>query len=190
METVEIWKPISDVWGYEVSTYGRVRNSQTGKVLSPEWRDNRKGRKDARVTLRGHHYAIARLVAQTFLKPPQIGMTVNHVDGDLRNNSASNLEWLSRKDNVAQARNAGSFCRVEGIVRLIECGKDAVHEFENVKEAADFLSCSHGAMRRACYNGGAVRDLNGQIYTVEAKCELRAFIPDQDKYMENQIRMF
>ena len=41
-------------------------------------------------------------------------MTVNHKDGDRRNNMIDNLEWLSRKDNIRYGFNNGqydSFCK-------------------------------------------------------------------------------
>lgn len=31
----EIWRPIRDARGYEISTQGRVRNRRTGRILKP-----------------------------------------------------------------------------------------------------------------------------------------------------------
>lgn len=173
MKEQEFWKEIKEIPGYEASTLGRIRNKNTRKVLVGEWRDNHKGRRDARVGIKGKHYLVSRLVATTFLPQPEKGMTVNHVDGDLRNNAVSNLEWMTRKDNVRQAISNGSYCNVEGTIKLMECGSGHEVEFGSVPEAADFVGCSHGAMRRACFNQGAVCDSDGRMYSVIAKCSDR-----------------
>ena len=44
-------------------------------------------------------FRVHRLVAELFLDPPgREGMVVHHVDGDRRNNAASNLEWVPKED--------------------------------------------------------------------------------------------
>lgn len=180
MKDVEFWKELKEIPGYEASTLGRIRNKNTGKVLAVEWRDNHKGRRDARVGIKGKHYLVSRLVATTFLPVHEKGMTINHVDGDLRNNAVSNLEWMTRKDNVHQAILNGSYCNVVGVVKLKECGSEIELEFLSVSDAADFVGCSHGAMRRACYNQGAVCDSEGKMYSVIAKCS--------DRFLKNVKR--
>lgn len=50
----------------------------------------------------GVHYtkSIHRLVAESFVDGYFDGAVVNHIDGDNRNNIASNLEWTTTKDNI------------------------------------------------------------------------------------------
>lgn len=43
------------------------------------------------------------LVAETWLGPRPNGTEVDHVDGQSRNNSVSNLEYVSRDENLARA---------------------------------------------------------------------------------------
>ena len=66
----EQWKLIQYHENYEVSTLGRVRNTQTGKIMRPSFI---KGGYP-NITLRKHklsyYYHIHRLVAETFLLPP------------------------------------------------------------------------------------------------------------------------
>jgi len=52
---------------------------------------------------------VHRLVAQHFLPEPDTTtyMEVNHIDGDKQNNDVTNLEWLSRKDNINHAWEIG-----------------------------------------------------------------------------------
>ena len=49
-----------------------------------------------------------RVVAVTFLGDPPRGMNdVNHIDGDKKNNAVDNIEWCTRKHNLAHARRLG-----------------------------------------------------------------------------------
>ena len=111
----EQWKPIE---GYEdlylASDYSRIMSlnyMNTGKhrILNLSAKpDNyiKVGlRKDGKIKYRRVH----RVIAETFLPPPQSGQTqVNHIDGnkhnnvvheDAANNIKCNLEWASPKQN-------------------------------------------------------------------------------------------
>ena len=46
------------------------------------------------------HCRIHRLVAQAFIPNPQGFDTVDHIDGNKKNNCISNLQWLSNGDNT------------------------------------------------------------------------------------------
>lgn len=180
-EVNETWITINGVEDYEVSTCGRVRRKKNKRVLSPEWRDNKRGRKDARVSLKDKHYSVSRLVAMNFLPCDIDGMTVNHIDGDLRNNHVSNLEWTPRRTNIRNEIASGSCCRINGPVVLQECGTGRPVQFETVKEAAEFTGCSNGAIRRACFNNGAVRSNDGKVWLVVANVRRRTLDKDGDK---------
>lgn len=57
-----------------------------------------------RVILDGKEKLVHRLVAITFLPNPENHATVDHIDCDKSNNSVSNLQWCSLKDNVKNYR--------------------------------------------------------------------------------------
>lgn len=54
-------------------------------------------------------WSIHRIVATTFVPNPENKPEVNHIDGNKQNNAASNLEWVTRAENVQHAVEHGLF---------------------------------------------------------------------------------
>ena len=50
------------------------------------------------------HIKVHRLVSETYLSNPNNLPEVNHIDEDKSNNNLSNLEWISRKDNITHSK--------------------------------------------------------------------------------------
>lgn len=50
---------------------------------------------------------VHRLVAESFCYRPEGANQVNHKDGDKKNNQASNLEWVSAKQNMRHSVESG-----------------------------------------------------------------------------------
>lgn len=57
-------------------------------------------------------HRLHRLVARFFVDGFKDGLSVNHIDGDRKNNSASNLEWVTHKQNMRNAIDRGA---MEGV---------------------------------------------------------------------------
>lgn len=96
----EYFLPVEGYYGlYEVSNYGRIRNSR-GRIMHPE-KNKRNGylqlclKKDGVTKM---HY-VHRLVANTFLPNMFELESVNHIDEDRTNNCVWNLEWVTIKEN-------------------------------------------------------------------------------------------
>lgn len=102
---MENWKDVIGYEGlYKVSDQGNVYSCVTNKVLTPAIC----GRGYLKVILcRNKHdhknMMIHRLVAESFLPNPEGKLTVNHIDGNKQNNSATNLEWNTYSENLKHA---------------------------------------------------------------------------------------
>lgn len=97
-EIKEIWKPVVGYEGYEVSSFGRVRNKH--KILTPYLTE--KGY--LRCHIRGKWHRIHRLVAEAFVQNPNNYSEVNHKDEDKTNNCVENLEWCNHSQNLLHSR--------------------------------------------------------------------------------------
>jgi hypothetical protein len=111
LEYTEGWIKVPGFSNYEINSCSQVRNKKTEHVLKPN--------NQYRVTLRddlGQQRGMStyRLALMSFFPTltPDVDDTVDHIDENRHNNNLSNLQWLSRgdqvrKSNVIKPRNAG-----------------------------------------------------------------------------------
>ena len=70
-------------------------------------------------------YLVHRLVGICFIPNSDDRPQINHIDGNKRNNSATNLEWVTNSENQMHSRytlgNQTGFCDMS--VRCVETGK-------------------------------------------------------------------
>lgn len=114
----EIWKEIDGFDGrYSVSDQGRIRQNEITytslqnkiihheeKILEPGTWQSRYLRIDLINKKKGKHYRlntyVHKLVAEYFIGPKPEGYEIDHIDGNYLNNSASNLRYVTRKENM------------------------------------------------------------------------------------------
>ena len=100
---MEQWKTIPVAPKYEVSNYGRIRTSKTGRIRKQ--RLNKREYMDCTiVAINGKPttYSVHRLVAKAFVNNPEplLYEQIDHIDRDKINNHADNLRWCNTKMNI------------------------------------------------------------------------------------------
>ena len=106
----EEWKDVCGYEGaYQISSLGNVRNSRTMYLLKPSKTNS--GYYEVKLydknKSKSVHFRVHRLVATAFIDNPECKRTVNHIDGDKSNNTVSNLEWATHKENLRHAHDTG-----------------------------------------------------------------------------------
>jgi hypothetical protein len=92
-------KKITGYPNYIITNEGKVYNLQRKKYLVPGTKGGYMyvGLSDCE---KRRDFSIHRLVATMFLDNPNNYPEVNHIDYDKTNNNVSNLEWITRSDNM------------------------------------------------------------------------------------------
>jgi len=103
----EIWADIPFTNGdYSVSSFGRVYSNRYLRFLRIYI--NRFGYQYT--SIYSKNYFVHRLVAYAFLGFEPLGrgeLEINHIDGDKKNNSLSNLEIVTHRENIRHALATG-----------------------------------------------------------------------------------
>lgn len=144
----EEWK---DVLGYEglykVSNLGKVKSKR--KIKIPQ--DNGKGYLIVHLNKNNKckWKLVHRLVAEAFIANPYGKATVNHKDGDRKNNNVKNLEWATYSENNFHSyRNNGRKSPFAQEVMCVETGKI----YSSAYDAAEDTGISQTSINR-CANG-------------------------------------
>lgn len=113
----EIWKDIDEYEGYyQVSNLGNIRSLDRLVLSKNGVKQTKYGtmikssinpktlRNEIGLTKNNKRkiFKVYRLVAMAFIENPNptVNTTVNHIDGDVNNNSSYNLEWCSYSENL------------------------------------------------------------------------------------------
>lgn len=123
MSTVqEEWRPVKDWEGlYEVSCFGNVRSvdryvraklgsTKLARGQSIRLQGSHDGYSVVRLKRSGLHklLRVHRIALIAFVSPPPFAdAQVNHIDGNKKNNVVSNLEWVTKSENMKHAYRTG-----------------------------------------------------------------------------------
>ncbi len=145
----EVWKDIKGFEGfYQVSNKGRIRGVE--RVIEYRYGKKRiwKGKiKKPTVTKKGYLKVglfkgkqkvtreIQRIVAETFIENPLKKEQVNHIDGNKKNNSVENLEWVTPRENTLHSiYTLGNTLKK---VSQYDINGNYLMTFQSVKEAGE-----------------------------------------------------
>lgn len=181
----EIWKAIpkyEDI--YEVSNLGRVRTIEGKTTYSNlhgerHWKSRilkfKESKKEPfigyRVTLwkdkKPKDYLVHRLVATTFLENLiDTDLTVNHKDGNRRNNNVKNLEWMSREENIRHAFESDLQTTQKHIV-ITNVKTGAKAKFRSMAQAGKFFNNNDGYISNKLIKNQNTFEKDGTVYLIE-----------------------
>ena len=104
------WREIGFTRGkYHISNTGSVKSfaQNRPKILSTQI--DKVGYESVKLYIDGSHkrYSVHRLVAKAFISNPNNKPEVNHKNGIKHDNRYSNLEWVTRSENMVHADRNG-----------------------------------------------------------------------------------
>ena len=177
---MENWKAIAGYGGqYEVSDLGRVKSlnyNRTGKEKILKLLNHRGGYLQVTLCKDGHvkNMLVHRLVAQAFIPNPDNLETINHKDEVKTNNVASNLEWMSPKDNcnygtrnkrVGEAVSKAKLNnpKTSTPVQMLDKQGNLLATFPSTHEAGRVTGISQGIICKCC-NGKKYKSAGSYIW--------------------------
>lgn len=145
---IEKWKDVDGYEGlYKISNFGRVK----GKHRIKSQQDNGKGYLTVHLNKNGKSrwHLVHRLVAKAFIENPENKPTVNHIDGNRKNNNVNNLEWATySENNLHSYRSNGRKSALAIPIYCIETGKIYTSSYEASRDTG----ISQSSINR-CANG-------------------------------------
>ena len=188
----EEWKDIPGFEGIaKASSLGRIYKCNNQKIYESNSSVNDYTR--CRLYKCGKCYEkyIHQWVAITFIPNPENKPTVNHKDGHKWNNSVSNLEWNTYKENNdhairmglssyhklnndIQRKKAAMLCRlnaekIKKPVVVMNKNREYINTFASVDDAAKYIGVSSSGVTRCCkgeykYTGGYITMFKEDYY--------------------------
>jgi len=109
MENI-IWKEIENYPNYYISNTGllkKIYKNGVHLIKSSYVHRNKYKRVNMSNNEGVKYFSLHRLVALAFIENPLNKEDVNHIDGNKLNNNVNNLEWVTRKENIAHSWQIG-----------------------------------------------------------------------------------
>ena len=163
----EYWIDLYRYPNHQISTYGRIRYKNTGRIL--------KGyiNKDGYNVVQLSHdncgvELVHRLMAETFYGEPEPDQTqVNHINCNRSDNHVLNLEWCTPRENVKWAINHGRLNPIIGLNRAAEINRKPVRivetgqVFASLQDCANYLGVTRGNISRVLTGERAGQKIHG-----------------------------
>lgn len=164
---MEKWKDIDGYEGlYKISNFGRVLSAprqgsyRTPRCLTIKLDTHGYQIVDLFKNGKGSRKKVHRLVAQAFIPNPYDKKTVNHKDGNPKNNHVDNLEWATQRENNLHCINVLRN-RFKPVASYNKSG-NLVKQYESVTEAAKDVGAQKTNIVKACR--GQIKSCAGLIW--------------------------
>lgn len=168
----EVWAPAVGPGAAMVSNLGRVRNTATGNIVTPQWA-RRKGY--LRVFGRSLHTVVMNSFSE---RPSPDAIVLHHEVNDRTNNSLANLRWGTYKENGADMVRHGSSLRGHKHPRARlteELVEEGLREYAHGRMTQADLSKKWGNLGQ----GNVSSIVRGKTWAHVARPE--ALVPDVDR---------
>lgn len=149
MNTKEMWQDINGFQGlYMVNPNGDIMSCVRNKILKACL--DTKGYKIIRLSKLGKKKTttIHRLVGLAFVPNPNNKPQINHKDGDKLNNCYWNLEWCTRDENIAHAKEIGLIAYGEYNTAAKLSNEQAIGIFTDQSRSYSELSKAYNVSKR------------------------------------------
>lgn len=97
---MEIWKTMEEHQNYEVSSFGKIRNKKTKRILKTTISYKGYEKFIVYVDKKPKCFYVHRVVANNFLKNPNGYKEINHINENKLDNKVENLEWCDGYYNL------------------------------------------------------------------------------------------
>lgn len=134
-----------------VSDLGQVWSKRSNKVLKQTLHKN--GYLTVATKIGGSQgksycFRVHRLVAEAFISNPNNKEEVNHIDGNKTNNTLSNLEWVTRSENIQHAWDSGLIKPVSILTETrsgysVNFKKEVAKDYKDSKSSARAVGRKH-----------------------------------------------
>lgn len=184
----EIWKDVVGYEGlYEVSSHGQVRTHKEKKTWSSvhnTWRhwkqrilkEKNKAGRDVRVSLwkngKDKSFLVHRLVAFAFIPAIEGKDSINHIDGNPRNNLVENLEWCDHTENNNHAFDSG-LIKIGKTTYVINTNEKSINAFRSQAKASVFMGKNEKFVSGRATAGSSNRVGDYEFFFDEAEATTR-----------------
>lgn len=160
---MEIWKDITDYNDYQISNHGNVKvkknnASRKERILKPLSHPRGYFRVALYKNNKSKFFFIHRLVAIHFIENPNNKPDVNHIDGNKSNNTFTNLEWVTYKENIEHSvKNRISSCGIRnGRAKLTDLTVEEIRNDNSLtqRQLAKKYQVTQGTISRIKTNKG------------------------------------
>ena len=152
-----MWVKIARNNNYSINENGMVRNDNTEHIKHPFTnKDNGYLIVDLYMNNKSEKIPIHRLVAEAFIPNPENKETVDHIDGNRKNNSIDNLRWATYSENNSRFETIGVRSETIIVEHFAEERKKRggghlswlyvieTLEFKSISETAKYFNCTIG----------------------------------------------